>query len=236
MEPGVTEADIPFSADFSNINTSQRDALLGSSDGTLVKWYNQGSFGSSVDMAQASGSIQPFAKSTSVITINGKQAFKGVKTSNLRIVTPSTNWGIGTGDFFISLIIRHNTVENWSALFGFGNNAPSANARQGGTSNFGILAPGNHVFTGTSSINTDYVVSFARESGTLKLWINGIQDATTFAGNALNFGTSVFSLFTDATASFDSGSNSIQECLLYASAMVTDRAVIMANQKTFAGL
>jgi len=234
VNPGSTEGDLGFSTDGQDIDTTALAALLGSSDGALVKWYDQAP--AAHDLAQVAAAAQPQAKATTVHTINGHQAFKGSKASHLRISTPSFDWGIGTGDFLISMIIKTPSFENWSALWSFGTDNPSFYVSVGASPTWELINPFSNPFTGTVSANTVYVVTLARESGTVKLWINGIQDATTVASVTNAIGNTTFTLFEDAAAGIDGGSSFVQECVIFGSALSSDRAALMANQKAYAGL
>lgn len=228
IQPGTTEADIGFNTTFDDVNATERAALLGSSEGRLVTYYNQ--VGSN-DATMATAATQPQTKdSGGVITINGKQA---LKSSAQRVSTPSISHGIGTGDFLVSMIILRGASGFYQALGAIGNYAPSFYSR-GSTANAPTIYTGvDRSFNTALTAGQKYVLTFGRESGTLKCWVNGVQEATTHA-----YSTSIASAAVTLMCDAASGGNNTSDCLLEAvfGTSLANRAAIIANQMTYAGL
>jgi len=228
VQPGTTEGDIGFAATFDDVSSSARSSLLGSSEGRLVTYYNQ--VGSN-DATQATAATQPQTKdSGGVITINSKQA---LKSAAQRVSTPSITHGIGTGDFLVSMIILRGATGGYQALGAIGNYAPSFYSRGSVTNAPTIYTGVDRSFNTALTAGQVYVLTFARESGTLKCWVNGVAEATTYA-YATSIANASVTLMCDAAA----GGNNTSDCLLEAvfGTSLANRAAIIANQMTYAGL
>ena len=233
IQPGATAADIPFSSDFTDVDSTARTALLGSSDGRIVTAYDQTGLGSR-DFTQGTAADQLDVKlSGSLVTINGKQAFRGQGAASQVMGTGSVAHGIGTGDFMISLIIRRGTLNtSGRPLASFGTYAPGVYTRGFGSTPEFYIGGAPKAFNTTLSNNTNYVLTFSRESSVLKLHINGTQEATTHA-NTTNIATSTLQLLGE-TAWLGFGDDSLVEAVFATS--VANRAAIIANQRTYAGV
>lgn len=233
IQPGITEADIPFASDYLDVDATARTALLGSSDGCLVTAYDQTGLGSR-DFTQGTAANQPDVKlSGALVTINGKQAFRGQGTGSQVLSTGSVAHGIGTGDFLISMIIRRGTLNtSGRPLACFGTYAPAFYTRAFGSTPEIYIGGGPCAFNTTLSNSTNYVLTFSRESGVLKLHINGTQEATTHA-NSTNIPTSTITLLGEQVA-YGIGDDAMLECVFAAS--VANRAAIIASQRTYAGV
>lgn len=235
IQPGATAADIPFSSDFTDVDSTARTALLGSSDGRIVTAYDQTGLGSR-DFTQGTAVWQPTVKySGSVDTVNSKQAFRGDTTGagSMWLACPSVAHGIGTGDFLMSFIIKRGALSTAGrAIASLGNYTPAVYTRAFGSTPEFYLG-GAKVFNTTLSLNTVYVLTFTRESGTLKCYINGTAEATTHA-NTTNIPTSTLQILCEGTAGSAASDDSILEAIFATS--VANRAAIIANQRTYAGV
>ena len=236
IQPGATVADIPFSSDFTDVDSTARTALLGSSDGRIVTAYDQTGLGSR-DFTQGTAVWQPTVKySGSVDTVNSKQAFRGDTTGagSMWLACPSVAHGIGTGDFMFSLIIKRGTLNTAGrALASIGTLSPAVYTRAFGPAPEFYIGGGPRAFNTTLSLNTVYVLTFTRESGTLKCYINGTAEATTHA-DTTNIPTSTLQILSEGTAGSAASDDSILEAIFATS--VANRAAIIANQRTYAGV
>ncbi len=240
VQPGSTEADIPFASDYSDVDSTARTALLGSSDGCIVTAYDQTGLGSR-DYTQGTAANQPSVKTTSLYTINGKQAFKGsVGSTGVQLATAgSVAHGIGTGDFLVSTIINRAADSVAPPLWAIGSTGFQVigYARGFPFSSPAIYIAGtyNHFPASNAplTVGANYVLTFTRESGTLKCYINGTLHGTTYA-NSTNITSDRLVLLGERTGSTWGGPDTVLEHVMATS--VTNRAAIIASQMTYAGL
>ena len=236
VQPGATDAVIPFNGGFTDVDSTARAALLGSNDGTIITSFDQTNLGSR-DYTQGTAIWQPAVKEGgSLNTINGKQAFRGDPTGAIQqwLVSPSTAHGIGTGDFLFSFIIKRGALNTFGrCLASIGVGAPSMYTRAFGSTPEIYIGGAPKAFNTTLSNNTNYVLTFSRESGVLKLHINGTQEATTHA-NSTNIPTSTMQLMAEQPSGTAPTDDSILEAVFATS--VVNRDAIIANQMTYAGL
>lgn len=124
-------------------------------------------------------------------------------------------FNIGTGDFYAAEVIiprdvaidqqSHFTVDNLSWQFG----------RRGA----GLWYKGavNRSFTGSVANGTPYLLEWLRESGTIKMFKNGVQDATTWADTVdFSGATAALTLYSRSSAALaELGTSDECEFLLY---------------------
>jgi hypothetical protein len=239
IQPGATEADIAFSSDFTDVDSTARTALLGSSDGRIVTAYDQTGLGS-LDFTQGTAANQPSVKTTSLYTINGKQAFNGSGgTTSVQLATAgSVAHGIGTGDFLVSAIINKGADSPGTPLWSIGS---SSSQMVGLTRGFPYNSPATYSgafyhFPASNvplTVGSNYVLTWTRESGTLKLYINGTVHGTTYA-NSTNITTDRLVLLGERTGSTWGGPDCLLECIM--ANTVANRVAIIATQMEYAGL
>ena len=238
VQPGATDAIIPFNGGFTDVDSTARAALLGSSDGCIVTAYDQTGLGSR-DFTQGTAANQPPTKlSGTLITVNGKQAFVGVQgATGVQLATPSVAHGIGTGDWMVSTILKRAAADStapplWAIgsatlqLVGLARGFPLLNAGVyiGGTS---------RQFEPILTNGATYVLTFTRESGTVKCYLNGTVQTTTYS-DSTNITSDHLVILGEKTASPWAGTDSILEMVW--STSVANRAAIIANQRTYAGV
>ena len=206
---------------------------------TLKTIYDQS--GNTRDATQATTTRQPvIAVSGTIEAINSLQAFtcdNDTGGTNKFLGTPSTAHGIGTGDYFLTMIVRSPGTlgGGYEGMFGFSSFAPGFYFKLS-SGKLGVFSVSDKAFSSTLTTSTTYVLSFARESGTLKAWVNGTLEAATPAESANIPTTSIGLLATSAVVGNDPCLLTMQECFLWASNMSASRAAIMAEQITRAGL
>jgi len=238
IQPGTTESDIAFNGTFDNIDTAARDTLLGSSQGRLVTYYNQTG---SNNATQATAGIQPITKDAGgVIAVNSKQCIKGTGTGAqlYRVVTPSITHGIGTGDFLASFALVYTSPVNAeNGIASFGSYAPSFYSKtNSGGAKPALYFGAYRVFATTLTSGQKYVITFGRESGVLKCWVNGVLDATTFSVST-SIPTSAIALVNDDVNGLGSTNDCVAEFLFFKSGIdSTARSAIIASQMAFIGL
>lgn len=106
--------------------------------------------------------------------------FDGV---NDKVLSGTIAHNIGTaGDYhFITLIKKGTDATAYHGICCNSGGSPLFYSRQSADAHVTIYNGGFRAFSKTLTNNSWYVLNAARVSGTLKLYINGIQDATTFA-------------------------------------------------------
>lgn len=231
----TTEDDIGY--DGSNLfDTADRDALISTHDATCTTIYDQTGAGSR-DMAQATASKQPLIKTGGTVqTINGQQAIAGQASNSRYMATASVAHGIGSGDFFITMIVRSNSsLGMYQGLFCLGSYNLVLYSKYNTVISGYIAGVGLYEFSGsTFATSTNHVVSMGRESNTLKLWVNGVLQGSTFSA-AGSLASNPFALFVDTSSGGDYSNFTICEAIIW-KAIPTNAATIMDNQKTHAGL
>lgn len=237
LNPGSDEADIGFSADWLDVSAAERSTLLGSSGGAITTWYDQ--LGNR-NLANATTTQQPDTQIAGTpVSVNSRQAITGTGDSGTtkHLATTSFAHGIGTGDFFLSLIVKYvSGSSSNNAVFAGTGYTPIFYTKATGTPKPTIYWGDFKIFDSTLVTDTTYILSFGRESGTLKAWVNGVQEATTHA-LATSLATTEFWIFNGGDASIgNSGADDIQEILFFGSALASARDAIMADQKAHAGI
>ena len=237
LNPGSDEADIGFSEDWLDVSATERSTLLGSSGGAITTWSDQLENQNLVNTTTAQQPDSQIAGTP--VSVNSRQAITGTGDSGTtkHLVTASFAHGIGTGDFFLSLIVKYvSGSSSNNAVFAATSYAPIFYTKAAGTPKPTIFWGAYKVFDTTLVTDTTYVLSFGRESGVLKAWVNGVQEATTHA-LATSLATTEFWIFNagDAGAG-NSGADDIQELLFFGSALASARDAIMADQKAHAGI
>jgi len=237
VQPGATEDNIPFASDYLDVDSTARSALLGSSDGRLVTEYDQTGLGSR-DFTQGTAASQPTTKATTLVTINGRQAFHGTAgASGVWLATAgSVAHGIGTGDFLVSAIIFRAPDSLGPPVWGIGSAGFQIVGLSRGfpTTQVALYIDGaiRH-FDTTLTPGQTYVVTWTRESGVCKCYINGVAETTTHSF-ATNIGDDRMLLLGERTGSAWSGPDCLLECVFATS--VANRAAIIASQMSYAGL
>lgn len=238
-QPGTTEADIAFAADYQDVSASERTSLLGSNDGRIVTAYDQTGLGSR-DFTQSTAASQPKTKdSGTVVTVNGHQAMCGVSGASgvLLATAASVAHGIGTGDFLVSAIIKRAGVDsNGPPVWGIGSASPQLIGESRGFPSTPVALYINGAirhFDTTLTLGQTYVITWTRESGVCKCYINGVAEATTHS-HSTSITSDRIVLLGERTGGTWSGPDILNEIIFATS--VTNRAAIIAAQMTYAGL
>lgn len=242
VQPGATEADIAFASDFLDVDSAARSTLLGSSDGRIVTAYDQTNLGSR-NFTQGTAANQPIVKDSGTLqTINNRQAWKGTSgsSSQLLATAASVSHGIGTGDFLVSAIIKRHSADSLAPpVWSIGSSSIQLCGMSRG---FPYNSPGIYVAGSTKHFpesnvpltnGQTYVLTWTRESGTLKLYVDGVVKATTHA-DTTNVTSDRLVILGERSGSTWSGPDCLLEILF--STSVANRAAIIANQMIYAGL
>jgi len=236
-DASIGEADIPFAPSELDVDSTARAALLGGGNGSLVTWYDQRT---GWDVTNAVTTAQPIVQTSGTpVTLNGRQAAstRAGTVPHMRL-SGACNHNIGTGDFFVSAIVcKAASAVAYSGIAGFNNYAPSFYTKISSNDKPGMYFGGDKVFGTTLVDGTHYVISFAREAGTLYCWVNGALDPIDYAvGTSIANGTITVCNDAPVGSGVSPVVGPMQEILFFTTAMAADRAAIMANQMTFAGL
>lgn len=149
------------------------------------------------------GSFVPIPPSSGVEydpDVHGGSAYFEGTTSSYLTVTNNSSLNFGTGDFTMEMWIRPTSAAT-GPLFQAGAYALYRNAAgpiSWGHSNYGIVTT-----TASAPINTWTHYAISKTSGTVKVFINGTQDASFASGENYTFSTTVYQgKFADNSASF----------------------------------
>lgn len=120
---------------------------------------------------------------------------------NDSLVTASIAHGIGTGDFHFSIVVK--IVDAPSAEKGFAGNGaalPGFQRRVTGAV-LGMDWGGLKAFNTTPSVATAYLIEYCRDGGVLKCFVNGVQEANTYA-LATSMSNAIFTHGNDGAGDF----------------------------------
>ena len=221
------------------LDTTTLTQFVGSANGYITKWYNQGSLGSSGDIINATNTAQPLIVSNGTITTFNNMpslTFSGAQSlqtsGNVQAVASNGMWSANAVANVIATANTQSIIAQDVAgtrVFGMRySNTPKFNAiafSSGGGNNFvsssTFSAPENVV---TAIQNNSYFTTFSngRTAG------NTAVTASTMAGN-----TAVLSVGFDSAASLVYN-GTISETLVFSAAISTiDRQTIEHDQESF---
>jgi hypothetical protein len=108
-------------------------------------------------------------------------------TEERLLTSGSVSHNIGTGDFYMVAVNRYDGVRNLATLWSNGSYSPALYHQQNGTMR--IYWGGYYNFTTVNTVG-NHIIEFYRESGVVKLAVDGVLDATTLSistsmGNAV---------------------------------------------------
>lgn len=107
--------------------------------------------------------------------------------------------GIGTGDFYFVALTRYTGIGNARSVWSNGQYAPVLYHWSDGT--FKVYWDAYLSFTGVyDADHANHIVEFYRESGTLKLAVDGVVDPTTFDTSAKNMADAKSNIGNDQSA------------------------------------
>lgn len=156
-----------FSLDASDFSTLFQDAA-----GTIPVTANNDPVGranssGASNATQSTDTKRPLAKTN---IINGRSVIQG-DYSDDTLVTASISHGIGTGDFYMILVIRTLGVgRNWNSVVKIGTLEVSLYQPYFFLNNYETYPP-----TSALSYNTNYILEVIRSGGTLTKRVNGVQ-------------------------------------------------------------
>jgi len=123
--------------------------------------------------------------------IDGSVFFDGVSRLEL---DGSSDFAFGTGDFTIEMWIKINDDTNTNTLYDSrpsGSNGAQIAIFYSGSSNAILFAHGGTVrITGTVDVGADHAwhhISLNRESGSTKLFVDGVQDGSTYSSDTTDY-------------------------------------------------
>ena len=177
----------------------------GTGNFTLVNTNNSGRFAASIQT-----SVSPISASLvldlDAATYTGLSANFNGSTQYLNIAN-NANLGLGTGDFTIEYWwrptsnVRSDVVDLWGVGGGGANNATRLIFGSSVTgSSLGIWVdstPTSIVYnaisgpTLSSLLNSWHHIALTRQSGSIKMWVDGTQAGSTYSAATLDFGTSM---------------------------------------------
>lgn len=96
------------------------------------------------------------------------------------LFTSSVAHGIGTGDFWIVVAAKIGASGAYRTLFGIGAFNPAFYIS---TLKMNLYLGADNTFNTTLSVGTFYILEVMRTSGTLKGFLNGVQEANTFSSS-----------------------------------------------------
>ena len=130
-------------------------------------------------------------KGGAVLGFPNKYSFNFDGSNDYLETADNESFDFGTGDFSISFWFNVNDID-WNWAVSRANSANSADLYRAGTNNSGKIifrdiAGGTDIVGSTTvSINTWYHFQAVRNSGTLKLYLNGSEDASGSSGGNFN--------------------------------------------------
>jgi len=130
-------------------------------------------------------------KGGAVLGFPNKYSFNFDGSNDYLETADNESFDFGTGDFSISFWFNVNDID-WNWAVSRANSANSADLYRAGTNNSGKIifrdiAGGTDIVGSTTvSINTWYHFQATRNSGTLKLYLNGSEDASGSSGGNFN--------------------------------------------------
>lgn len=197
----------------------------------IVKWYNQGSSGSTNEPTTVTQALQPIILSSGVVEEEGSLAASIWSSANVLTLTT-----IVLSDFSMFMVIKPPTLDNAINVV-LGNNAAGW-ANVGGT---------------LGSFNTNMIIYGASRKGAIingkgqniyefynsKVYVNNVEDTPyTSSGTLTQMQvTYLGGRFDNGSQRFGGASNDakMQEIIIYSSDQAVNREVINSDIKTFYG-
>lgn len=188
-------------------------AITGLSDtDPIATWID--SSGNGYDATQATSGLRPLYNTN---ILNGLPVVNCV-SGGRRMATTSISHGIGTGDFFVSSVVKA-VAGTYHAIWANGSFSPAFYIN--GLRPAFYFGADQVFFNSNLSADSWYVISGGREAGVLKAWVDGVLASETYS-----VGTSI-SNAASQIADDGSGSalaSSIAELVFAATSPTADRA------------
>ena len=208
-------------------------AFVGSGNGYVVTWYNQGSLGSSGDATQSTAASQPQIVASGVVeTQNGVPSVYFGGSQSLKSINPIGQTGSNPSTF--TAIASFSNFTNGPYLLSFGSSS-SLHARDfyalvSGLSGMGIY--GSDISGGTITANMLFIQTGIFNTSAQNLFNNGVQVAIGAYSGMNTAASPIFIATNTAGAQFLTGFES-EAMIFYAVQSANDKAVLDLNQAAF---
>jgi hypothetical protein len=132
---------------------------------------------------------------------SGKWSLAADGSDDRLTTAASVSHGIGTGDFWLACRMRAASGGDYRTVFSA--SSDTLILLQMSTNRLNLVMGSNdYLFNTALTAGTWYTVEVARESGTLKAWVDGVQEATTHAGVTNDVTNNTWDLFSTGSSLF----------------------------------
>lgn len=218
----ITGQKLWLSADYQTYQESTFTTAANANDHPVGGWRDRSGVN---DVIQATAASRPLLKTG---VQNGLPCLL-CDGSNDALGKASVAHGIGAGDFWIVAAIKAGASAAYKGVLSLSGNGSGADTFYMHAGRVNWYVGGDHLFDTTGIVDAFHIFEIMRVSGTVKAYIDGVQEATTF-GLGASIADGALSVGGDGVAGSSSHNGHLGDVLLYAGSPSASQRASLINQ------